>query len=116
VNAVERLWRAIAARDVDAVLAQLHPHARIELPAAGTHLTATQYAAAQRARPAASTVEVRSIAPAADNPVAVHVVVSDDAAGAWHGAAYYELQTGRISSGLELWVPAGGATLPPWLA
>lgn len=100
MNAVERLWRGIARRDYSAIAAQLHAGARIEWPHAGERLTATEYVVRQRL---ASQRDVRVLRVIVEEErVAVHVLVDGRAVG-----GFYDLQQGRIASGVEIWAPAG---------
>jgi hypothetical protein len=96
VNAVERLWRGIARRDYAAIAAQLHQHARIDWPHSGEHLSATEYVVRQRL---AGERDVRILRVLTDDErVAVHAVVGDR-----HVGGFYDLQQGRIASGVEVW-------------
>jgi hypothetical protein len=96
VNAVERLWRGIARRDYAAIAAQLHENARIEWPHSGEHLSATEYVIRQRL---AGKRDVRILRVLVDEErVAVHAVVGDRSVG-----GFYDLQQGRIASGVEVW-------------
>jgi hypothetical protein len=96
VNAAERLWRGIANRDYPAIAAQLHEHARIDWPHTGEHLSATEYVVRQRL---AGTRRVRVLRVLTDEErVAVHAQVDGRAVG-----AFYDLQQGRIASGVEIW-------------
>jgi hypothetical protein len=96
VNAVERLWRGIARRDYAAIAAQLHENARIEWPHSGEHLSATEYVVRQRL---AGKRDVRILRVLVDEErVAVHAVVGDRSVG-----GFYDLQQGRIASGVEVW-------------
>jgi hypothetical protein len=96
LNAVERLWRGIARRDYAAVAAQLHEHARIHWPHTGEHLSATEYVVRQRL---AGDREVHVLRVLVDDErVAIHATVGDRAVG-----AFYDLQQGRIATGVEIW-------------
>ena len=96
MNAVERLWRAIARRDYAGIAAQLHEHARIDWPHTGEHLSATEYVVRQRL---AGDRDVRVLRVLVDDErVAVHAVVGDRNVG-----AFYDLQQSRISGGVEVW-------------
>jgi len=96
VNAVERLWRGIARRDYAAIAAQLHENARIEWPHSGEHLSATEYVVRQRL---AGKRDVRILRVLVEEErVAVHAVVGDRSVG-----GFYDLQQGRIASGVEVW-------------
>ena len=96
MNAVERLWRGIARRDYAAIAAQLHENARIEWPHSGEHLSATEYVVRQRL---AGKRDVRILRVLVEEErVAVHAVVGDRSVG-----GFYDLQQGRIASGVEVW-------------
>jgi hypothetical protein len=96
LNAAERLWRGIARRDYKAIAGQLHEQARIEWPHSGEQLSATEYVVRQRL---AGEREVRVLRVLVEEErVAIHAVVDDRAVG-----AFYDLQQGRISSGVEIW-------------
>jgi hypothetical protein len=96
VNSVERLWRGIARRDYPAIAAQLHEHVRIDWPHTGERLTAIEYVVRQRL---AGERKVRVLRVLTDEErVAVHAQVDDRTVG-----AFYDLQQGRIASGVEIW-------------
>jgi hypothetical protein len=96
VNSAERLWRGIARRDYPAIAAQLHEHARIDWPHTGEHLSAVEYVVRQRL---AGVRDVRVLRVLTDEErVAVHAKVGDRSVG-----AFYDLQQGRIASGVEIW-------------
>lgn len=96
MNAVERLWRGIARRDYPAIAAQLHEQARIEWPHTGEHLSATEYVVRQRL---AGERDVRVLRVLVDDErVAIHAMVDDRSVG-----AFYDLQQGRIATGVEIW-------------
>ena len=96
MNAVERLWRGIARRDYAAIAAQLHEQARIEWPHTGERLSATEYVVRQRL---AGDREVHVLRVLVDDErVAVHATVDGR-----HVGAFYDLQVGRIATGVEVW-------------
>jgi len=96
LNAVERLWRGIERRDYRAIAAQLHEQARIDWPHSGERLSPTEYVVRQRL---AGEREVRILHVLTDDErVAVHAIVGDR-----HVGGFYDLQQGRISSGVEVW-------------
>jgi hypothetical protein len=95
VNAVERLWRGIAHRDYVAIAAQLHPGARIEWPHSGEHLSATEYVVRQRLA-GEREIHIERIL-VDEERVAIQGTVGDRAVG-----AFYDLQQGRIASGVEI--------------
>jgi hypothetical protein len=96
MNAVERLWRAIARADYPAIAAQLNEHARIEWPHSGEHLSATEYVVRQRLAGEREVEILRLLVD--DERVALHAVV-----GGRHVGAFYDLQQGRIATGVEIW-------------
>lgn len=98
MNAAERLWRAVGARDWAALRAQLHDGAHIERPASGERLTVDDFVAAHRARPAAEPVRVLRVA--ADGTL----VAVEAAVGAALCAGFYDLHEARIQSATEYWV------------
>lgn len=109
MNAVERLWRGLADRDWDAIRAQLHTHATIELPHSGARLTAEEYAALNQAAGGAWTVHLHAVvASSEDLPVAVHATVVRDGVR-YRCGGFYVLHQARIAHGVELWVPEGEA-------
>jgi SnoaL-like domain len=96
VNAVERLWRAIARNDYAAIAAQLQENARIEWPHTHESLSATEYVIRQRL---AGDREVRVLRVLVDEErVAVHAEVDGRAVG-----AFYDLEESRIAIGVEIW-------------
>lgn len=96
MNAVERLWRAIARCDYPAIAAQLHEHARIAWPHSGEELSATEYVVRQRL---AGQRDIRVLRVLTDDErVAVHAEVGDRTVG-----GFYDLQQGRIAGGVEIW-------------
>ena len=96
MNAVERLWRAIARHDYPAIAAQLHEHARIEWPHSGEHLSATEYVVRQRLAGERDIQILRILVD--DERVALHAVVDGR-----HLGAFYDLQQSRIATGVEIW-------------
>jgi hypothetical protein len=98
MNPAERLWRAIAARDWDAVRAQLAIGARIEWPHTGETLDAEDYVAAHRARPADRPVEV--LRATGDGELfAVEARVGDAVC-----AGFYDMHAGHIQAITEYWI------------
>jgi hypothetical protein len=96
MNAVERLWRGIGARDFRAIAAQLHDHARIEWPHSGEFLTAKEYVVRQRLAGDRDVAVVRVLVE--EERVAVHALVDGRNVG-----GFYDLQQGRIALGVEIW-------------
>lgn len=96
MNAVERLWRAIARRDYPAIAAQLNEHARIAWPHSGEHLSPTEYVVRQRLAGERDVTIERILVD--DERVALHALVDGR-----HVGAFYDLQQGRIAAGVEIW-------------
>jgi hypothetical protein len=96
LNAVERLWRGIAAADYSAIASQLHENARILWPHSGESLSATEYVVRQRLA-GRRTVHVLKVL-VDDERVAVHATVDGR-----HVGGFYDLQQGRIATGVEVW-------------
>jgi ketosteroid isomerase-like protein len=99
MNAVERLWRALEARDWASARAQLRPNATVEWPHRAERLDVEEYLARARAR--AGAVELLRVV-AEGRYVAVEV-----RAGAARCAAFYDLHDGLIASATEYWVGEG---------
>ena len=102
MNAAERLWRALVARDWNGVRAQLHEHAIIEWPHSGQRLTVDDYIAAQAARTVDRDAEVHRIAGEGEL-VAVEASVGDERC-----AGFYDLHAARVNSATEYWIRPGG--------
>jgi hypothetical protein len=97
MNAVERLWRALAHADWGAARAQFRLNATVEWPHQGARLEVDEYLARIRSR-AAADIEVRRVV-AEGRYVAVEARV-----GAGRCAGFYDLHDGLIASGTEYWV------------
>lgn len=105
MNAVERLWRALEARDWTAAAAQLHPGAVIEWPhEARRFAAADDFITAWRMTPEDQHVQVREVL-SQTKSVAVLARI-DHGASTLHCAAFYELHDGRIARGTEVWAHA----------
>ena len=96
MNAVDRLWRAIARGDYAAIAAQLQENARIEWPHSGEQLSATEYVVRQRLA-GKRAVDMQRIL-VDDERVAVHAIVDGR-----HVGGFYDLQGARIATGVEIW-------------
>ena len=102
MNAVERLWRALSAREWQRAEAQLHPRAVIDLLSSGRRFTDRHAYVLHHADAAEERMvhvdlvvhEVKNVA------VKVTIATGDQVE---HGAAFYELQDGRIARGTEIW-------------
>jgi hypothetical protein len=99
MNAPERLWRGLEARDWPAIRSQFQPNAVVEWPHTGARMEFEEYVAVQRERLAGG--------------VAVHVgrvvtegrnVVVEARVGAWRCAGFYDLHDGLVAGAVEYWV------------
>ena len=97
MNAVERLWRAIAKRDYTAIAAQLQENARIQWPHSHESLSATEYVVRQRLAGEREVHVLRVLVD--DERVAIHAELDGRAVG-----AFYDLQQSRIATGVEIWI------------
>ena len=105
MNAVERLWRALAAREWKRAEGQLHPNAVIDLPVSGQRFTScTEYVMHHAASPEERTVHVILVVHEVKQ-VAVRLTITVGGT-VEHGACFYELQDGRIARGTEIWADA----------
>jgi SnoaL-like domain len=110
VNAVERLWRAIAARDWDGASAQFLPNAEVLWPHTGERMSAPEYVAVNRAYPGTWAIELERIVGDGEL-VAVELRVSDG--DETHlCAGFYDLHQARIAGAVEIWVEPGSQTPP----
>jgi hypothetical protein len=98
MNAAERLWRGLAARDWDAVRSQFRPGAVVEWPHTGERLGLEDYIAARRERAADRSVEVGRVVTEG------RCVVVEARVGAARGVGLYDLHDGLISGAVEYWV------------
>jgi hypothetical protein len=98
MNAAERLWRAIIARDWDAIRAQIDAGARIDWPHSGETLRVDDYIAAHRARPADRRVEV--LRTAGEGELFVVEARTGDALC----AGFYDMHAGHIRAITEYWI------------
>ena len=101
MNAAERLWRGLEARDWAAVRSQFRPGAVVEWPHSGERVPFEEYVAARRER-------------TADRRVAVGRVVSEGRSvvveaqvGEARGVGIYDLHDGLIAGAVEYWVGEG---------
>jgi hypothetical protein len=102
MNAVERLWRALSAREWKRAEAQMHPRAVIDLPIsgqrfAGRHEYVLHHAASAEQRMVHVELVVHEVKHVA---VRLTITIGQEVE---HGAGFYELQDGRIARGTELW-------------
>ena len=111
MNAVERLWRALGARDWAGAERQLHPQARISWPHTGEEWAdAAAYVTAIRLHPGAPEIHLERVLSDDHHTAVLARVLRDD--GERRCAGFYLLQEGRIASGTELWVVQGGREVP----
>jgi SnoaL-like domain len=101
MNAPERLWRGLAARDWDAVRSQFRAGAVVEWPHTSQRLAFEDYIAARRERPADRRVEVARVVTEG------RCVVVEARVGDARGVGLYDLHDGLISGAVEYWVGEG---------
>jgi hypothetical protein len=101
MNAAERLWRALARRDWEAVRAQFHPSAVVERPASGERLRLDDFLADHREHAARGAFEVDVLR----TLTAGSTVVVEARAGAARCAGIYDLHDARIAGAVEYWAP-----------
>ena len=98
MNAPERLWRGLAARDWVAVRSQFHANAEVEWPHAGRRMPVDEYVATARERAGGRDVSVRRVVSEGRN-VVVEAHVGDAAC-----AGFYDLHDGLIAGAVEYWI------------
>jgi SnoaL-like domain len=102
MNAVERLWRGLAAHDWRAVHAQFAPNATVEWPHNGARMDVDEYVGLHRERVGAtggaSAIEVARVITEGRN-VAVEARM-----GVARCAGFYDLHDGLIVGAVEYWV------------
>jgi len=103
MNAVERLWRALAARDWETARSELHPNATIEWPTRGERFDSCDaFIEVHRAIPGPWDLDVgRIITEGRDIASEVVVTTPDDT---WYVASFFRLGDGRIQHATEYWV------------
>jgi hypothetical protein len=99
VNAAERLWRALARHDWEAVRAQFHASATIERAGAGTRQDVDEYIAAHRVEAGRSEDEIEVLRSLVDGRGAV----IEARVGDRRCAGIYDLHDGRIAGAVEYW-------------
>jgi ketosteroid isomerase-like protein len=99
MNAVERLWRGLAARDWRAVDSQFRPNAVVEWPHTGARMDAEEYVGWHRERAALGATAVVSRVVTEGRTVAVEARV-----GEAYCAGFYDLHDGLIVGAVEYWV------------
>ncbi len=105
MNAVERLWRALAAGDWTALRAQLGRGAAIDRPG-DRLLAADAYVAALCTAGAPVSVEVRRLT--GDGTIVAVEAAIVRADGRFRVVAVYDLHDGLIAGGTEAWVREAG--------
>jgi hypothetical protein len=100
MNAVERLWRALAAGDWESARSQFRLNASIEWAHRSELLSAEEYLARMRARSAEGIDVARVVSEG-------RFVAVEARAGATRCAAFYDLHDGLITNGVEYWVGEG---------
>jgi hypothetical protein len=98
MNAAERLWRGLEARDWAAVRSQFQPTAAVEWPHAARRMPVDEYVATQRERAGDRAVTVRRVVTEGR-----HVVV-EARVGDASCAGFYDLHDGLIAGAVEYWV------------
>ena len=99
MNAVERLWRGLAARDWHAVDSQFRSHAVVEWPHRGARMGPTEYVGRHRelARGGAAVVVSRVVTEG-------RIVAVEARVGEAYCAGFYDLHDGLIVGAVEYWV------------
>lgn len=95
INAVERLWQALALGAPDRAALELHENVVVERPHTGERVEGRE----------------AFLAAYADLPIEVHRVVTDGRhvatdvrAGTWAVASFFTIHDGRILRAVEYWV------------
>jgi hypothetical protein len=99
MNAVERLWRGLAARDWRAVQSQFGPNAVVEWPHAGTRMDADEYVGRHREQAGGGAIVAVARVVTEGRNVAVEARV-----GEAYCAGFYDLHDGMIVGAVEYWV------------
>jgi hypothetical protein len=101
MNAAERLWRGIGARDWEAVRSQFGPNAVVELSHSGERLPFEEYVAVRREHAGDRRVEVERVVTEG------RTVVVEARVGDARGVGLYDLHDGLIAGAVEYWVGEG---------
>jgi ketosteroid isomerase-like protein len=101
VNAAERLWRGLARHDWEAVRAQFHASAVVELAGAGTRQGVDEFVATRRVAAASGEGDIEVLRSVVDG----RVTVIEARVGDRRCACIYDLHDGRIAGGVEYWTP-----------
>jgi hypothetical protein len=99
MNAAERLWRGLVRHDWEAVRAQFHPSAVVELAGTGTRQGVDEYIAAHREEAARGDDEIDVLHSVVDGKTAV----IEARVGARRCAGIYDVHDGRIAGAVEYW-------------
>jgi hypothetical protein len=102
MNAVERLWRGLAARDWRAVHAQFRPNAIVEWPHNGARMDIEEYVATHRERAGAEGAGAQVVRIVTEG----RAVAVEAQLGAARCAGFYDLHDGLIVGAVEYWVGA----------
>jgi hypothetical protein len=102
MNAPERLWRAIEARDWEAVRSQFRAGATVEWPHSGERMAFDEYVAVRRERARERDVEVQRVVTEG------RCVVVEARVGEARGVGLYDLHDGLIAGAVEYWVGEDG--------
>ena len=104
MNAVARLWEALAAGDEHRAGDELHGHVTLEWPHSGeTFGSRADYLAAHARRAAQGKLELLRIVTEGRN-VATDVRLEHED-GDWAIASFFHLHDGRVLRAVEYWVP-----------
>ncbi len=101
MNAAERLWRGLAARDWAAVRSQFQPTAAVEWPHVHRRMPVDEYVGVARER-AGRAVDVRRVVSEG------RTVVVEARVGEASCAGFYDLHDGLIAGAVEYWVGEPG--------
>jgi hypothetical protein len=99
MNAAERLWRGLARRDWEAVRAQFHASAIVELAGTDTRQDVDEYIAAHRVEAARGDDEIEVLRSVVDG----RAQVIEARMGERRVAGIYDLHDGRIAGAIEYW-------------
>ncbi|MCW2990334.1 MAG: nuclear transport factor 2 family protein [Solirubrobacterales bacterium] len=100
INAVERLWQALAAGDLHRARSELHSHVVVEWPHSGERFEGRDaYLAAHEAEPGTRRIDVRRVVTEGRH-IASEVRIAD-AGGSLAVASFYTVHDGRILHAVE---------------
>ncbi len=110
---VRRLFELFQARRWDEAALLVHPDVVVEWPATAERFRGRErFIGVNRAYPEGWRLEVRRVL-AVEGEVASEVVVTQDGR-TFVDAAFWQVEDGRIRSGVEYWVTAGAEEPPAW--